>query len=100
MAEEGVKRKLISIFSADAKGLSRLMGKDEIPELAFFPGMDLDSSKKIELFDNIIEKISRTFNLVSMIEHAASVLDKTFVRSRNIDRKNNLPSTASSYLST
>ena len=30
MAEEGVKRKLISIFSADAKGFSRLMGKDEI----------------------------------------------------------------------
>jgi adenylate cyclase len=29
MAEEGVKRKLTAIFSADAKGYSRLMGEDE-----------------------------------------------------------------------
>lgn len=30
MADEGVKRKLTSIFSADAKGYSRLMGTDEV----------------------------------------------------------------------
>ena len=30
MAEEGVKRKLTAIFSADAKGYSRLMGEDEV----------------------------------------------------------------------
>jgi len=30
MAEEGVKRKLAAIFSADAKGYSRLMGEDEV----------------------------------------------------------------------
>jgi adenylate cyclase len=30
MAEEGIKRKLTAIFSADAKGYSRLMGEDEV----------------------------------------------------------------------
>jgi adenylate cyclase len=30
MAEEGAKRKLTAIFSADAKGYSRLMGEDEV----------------------------------------------------------------------
>ena len=29
MAEEGFKRKLIAIFSADVVGYSRLMGEDE-----------------------------------------------------------------------
>lgn len=30
MTEEGAKRKLSAIFSADVKGYSRLMGEDEI----------------------------------------------------------------------
>ena len=51
-----------------------LIGGDLIPELKFFPGMELSSSYKTELFDIIMEKMTDNFNLVDMSQHAESII--------------------------
>lgn len=42
---------------------------DQVPELAFFPGMDLYSSHKIEVFEKVIKMIAKHFHLVKMSSH-------------------------------
>jgi len=51
-----------------------LLGGDQIPELAFFPGMDLTGGQKNEIFNTVINKLSKHFSLVSMSTHAESIL--------------------------
>jgi len=51
-----------------------LIGGDLIPELKFFPGMELSSNYKTELFDIIMEKMTSNFNLINMSKHAQSIL--------------------------
>lgn len=51
-----------------------LIGGDLIPELKFFPGMELSSSYKTELFDIVLKKLKENFNLINMSEHANSIL--------------------------
>lgn len=58
-----------------------LIGGDEINELAFFPGMNVRSPDKIKLFNEIINKLKSSFNLVSMDFYA-----KEFF-SRNVEVK-------------
>ncbi len=53
-----------------------LIGGDLIPELNFFPGMDLSSSYKAELFDIVMEKMTSNFNMVNMSEHAEIILQR------------------------
>ena len=48
MAQEGFKRKLTSIFSADAVGYSRLMGEDEAATVH-----TITSNRKLIFFDRI-----------------------------------------------
>lgn len=43
-----------------------LIGGDQVTELAFFPGMNVSSKTKVEVFMNVIETIKKHFNLVSM----------------------------------
>ena len=50
-----------------------LLGGDQVPELRFFPGMDLDASQKREVFDYAIERLAEHFELVDMYEHAALI---------------------------
>lgn len=45
-----------------------LIGGDQITELAFFPGMDVTSDRKIEIFKNAILTISKQYNFVNMSE--------------------------------
>ena len=52
-----------------------IIGGDKIKELAFFPGMNVESEKKIEVFKNVIEILKRNFNLVDMNRHAVSIID-------------------------
>ena len=49
MAEEGVRRKLTAIFSADAKGYSRLMGADEVGTVKVL-------KESIEIMTNFIQE--------------------------------------------
>lgn len=47
-----------------------LLGGDQVPELRFFPGMDLPAERKTRLFVTIMERLARGFELVPMGEHA------------------------------
>ncbi len=46
-----------------------LLDVEQVPELFFSPGMDIHRSKKLEIFTNVMEMISRRFNPVNMSTH-------------------------------
>ena len=47
-----------------------LLGGDQVPQLRFFPGMDLVAERKTRLFIAVIERLARSFELLPMGEHA------------------------------
>jgi len=50
------------------------MGGDEVPQLAFFPGMDLPTRRKREFSIRVLRVLGETFTLVNMSVHARSFL--------------------------
>ncbi|MFX0203350.1 MAG: polysaccharide deacetylase family protein, partial [Candidatus Hodarchaeota archaeon] len=52
------------------------LGSDQVSQLAFFPGMDMSSEQKTELFFEVVGTISKHFNPVSMSTHARSILKR------------------------
>ncbi len=50
-----------------------LIGGDKIKSLAFFPGMNLKSDKKIKVFKYAIKKLQDHYDLVNMSEFSKSV---------------------------
>ncbi len=48
-----------------------LVGGDQAPRLAFFPGMDLSTESKLKVFREVINKLSENFSLVNMSTHAS-----------------------------
>ena len=46
-----------------------LIGGDQITELAFFPGMNVNSNKKVEIFKEVIQTLSVYYNVVNMSKH-------------------------------
>jgi len=53
-----------------------LIGSDQIPELAFFPGMDIYKDQKIYLFEKVLKELSKHFTLANMSCHAESILKR------------------------
>jgi hypothetical protein len=53
---------------------------EEVPELAFFPGMKLPLQKKLELVNDILDLFCRTFTVVTMREHARAHAGRATVR--------------------
>ena len=51
-----------------------LLGPEQAPELAFFPGMDLSAEHKLDVFESVLRRLARRFTLVTMREHAESLL--------------------------
>lgn len=51
-----------------------LIGGDQVPELAFFPGMDVGSTRKVEVFHRVLRRLARRFKLVDMDRHARQLL--------------------------
>jgi hypothetical protein len=47
-----------------------LLGKDQVPELSFFPGMDLDTQQKEQLFKKVLRLIARSFTIVDLTTYA------------------------------
>ena len=47
-----------------------LIGGDQVQALAFFPGMDVPSGRKIRVFDAVLDMLAKHYNLVSMGRHA------------------------------
>ena len=52
-----------------------LIGPEQAPELAFFPGMDVPAPRKLEVFNRVLQALGRQFHLVPMGEHARRILD-------------------------
>jgi hypothetical protein len=52
-----------------------LLGGDQIPQLSFFPGMDLTGDRKVELFHRVLSRIGERFTLVPMGVHAQTLLE-------------------------
>lgn len=52
--------------------LDLLDGKDA-PGLEFFPGMNMPLGKKQEMLDFVLDEFNKSFNLVSVAEHAESI---------------------------
>jgi hypothetical protein len=46
-----------------------LIGGDQITQLAFFPGMNVSSAKKVEIFQKVIKSLSLHYNVVNMSKH-------------------------------
>lgn len=51
-----------------------LIGGDQISSLAFFPGMNISSDRKIFIFKKVIKVLKRHFKLVTMHEHSNSII--------------------------
>lgn len=51
-----------------------LIGGDQISELAFFPGMDISSEHKVDVFKQVIKTVAKHFTIVNMKDHAAAIL--------------------------
>jgi peptidoglycan/xylan/chitin deacetylase (PgdA/CDA1 family) len=47
-----------------------VIGGDQLPELAFFPGMDVPSARKVALLERVVGRLRRDWTLVPMGEHA------------------------------
>ncbi len=53
-----------------------LLGYDAAPALRFFPGMDLTSARKKELFARVMRTLSAHFQLVNMSTHARAITER------------------------
>ena len=49
------------------------LGHEDVPELAFFPGMSLPSARKLETLSQAIALLTQQFTVVSMQDHAQQV---------------------------
>jgi hypothetical protein len=47
-----------------------LIGGDDVPQLAFFPGMNIKSGKKLEVFETAMTMLKKHFELLPMSEFA------------------------------
>lgn len=45
-----------------------IIGGDKLSELAFFPGMNVDTENKVHVFKTVLTKIKRNFELVQISE--------------------------------
>lgn len=50
-----------------------LLGSDDVPELAFFPGMNIQSKKKVEIFETAMTILKNNFELLPMGEFAERI---------------------------
>lgn len=46
-----------------------LIGRDQITELAFFPGMNVNSNRKVQIFKSVIRLLEKHYEVVNMSNH-------------------------------
>jgi hypothetical protein len=61
-----------------------LIGGDQITQLAFFPGMNVSSSKKVEVFKNVIGLLQKNYQVVNMSKHAENIEMTSRMKIKNI----------------
>jgi hypothetical protein len=54
-----------------------VIGGDQVPELKFFPGMDMPSARKTQLLEKVLRVLGENFELVPMGVHAARIKQRT-----------------------
>ena len=52
-----------------------LIGGDDVPQLSFFPGMNIKSEKKLEVFETAITMLKKNFELLPMSEFSKHFKD-------------------------
>jgi peptidoglycan-N-acetylglucosamine deacetylase len=57
-----------------------LLGGDEVPALAFFPGMEITTARKIQLFTRSIAILREHYTLVDLESHASRIIDRGSLR--------------------
>ena len=57
-----------------------LLSNEKVPELGFFPGMDIDSKTKATLFVKVLNVLRKHFSIVNMSTHAESVLRRNKIK--------------------
>ena len=50
-----------------------LIGGDQIKELAFFPGMDVNSLEKVKVFKSVIDILKNHFRVLAMNEYCIEI---------------------------
>lgn len=61
-----------------------LIGGDQITQLAFFPGMNVSSNKKVEVFKSVIQTLSEHYEMVNMSKHADYIKVNRKMKIKNI----------------
>jgi peptidoglycan-N-acetylglucosamine deacetylase len=62
-----------------------LIGGDDVPQLAFFPGMTIKSEKKLEVFETAITMLKKNFELLPMSAFSKHFKDNLKEKSPNIN---------------
>ena len=53
-----------------------LIGGDDVPQLSFFPGMNIKSEKKLEVFETAITMLKKHFELLPMSKFSENFSNK------------------------
>jgi hypothetical protein len=53
-----------------------LIGGDQVTELAFFPGMNISSEKKVKVFKTVLKMMEKHYELVNLSKHSKYIFDK------------------------
>ena len=53
-----------------------LISGDKVPQLAFFPGMNIPTERKIEVFKYVIQKLKQNFEILPMLQFADKCANK------------------------
>ncbi len=61
-----------------------LIGGDQISQLAFFPGMNVNSDKKVDVFKKVISQLQRHYEMVNMDKHYSS-MNKDLMKTKKIE---------------
>lgn len=61
-----------------------LLGGDQVPQLAFFPGMEMPGRRKVELFKQVLRTLGEHFQLVPMGAHASALLARNKLGRRQL----------------
>ncbi len=59
-----------------------VIGGDRVPQLSFFPGMDLPSERKAALLAKVLKVIGAKYRLVPMGEHATAIAGRPAIATR------------------
>jgi len=57
-----------------------VIGGDQISSLAFFPGMNISSDRKIFIFKKVMKKLGKHYTLVNMADHVTAIKEKATLK--------------------